>query len=77
MVGDFGRRRQSRVRTHWATDPVHAKLHSYYKLASNLMDLHKNFRDGKGEEVSSTKRPRNNSSTADGYEDRYGNRRCN
>jgi hypothetical protein len=52
-------------------------LHSYYKLASNLMDLHKNFRDGKGEEVSSTKRPRNNSSTADGYEDRYGNRRCN
>jgi hypothetical protein len=37
------------VRTHWATDPVHATLHSYYKLPSNLMDLQKNFREGKSE----------------------------
>jgi hypothetical protein len=30
--------KEEAVRTHWATDSVHETLHSYYKLASNLMD---------------------------------------
>ncbi len=46
--------------------PVHASLHTYYKLASNLMDLHRNYKDGKGEEAPSSKRLRSYSSTTDG-----------
>jgi hypothetical protein len=38
------RSKEEAVRVHWSTDPVHANLHSYYKLASNLLDLHKNFK---------------------------------
>ncbi len=33
--------KEEAVRIHWSTDPVHANLHSYYKLASNLLDYHK------------------------------------
>jgi hypothetical protein len=36
------RSKEEAVRIHWSTDPVHANLHSYYKLASNLLDYHKN-----------------------------------
>jgi hypothetical protein len=36
--------REEAVWIHWSTDPVHANLHSYYKLASNLLDFHRNFK---------------------------------
>jgi hypothetical protein len=58
--------KEEAVRTHWAMDPVHATLHSYYKLASNLMDYHKNFREGKNEVSTTAMRPRKNYATTEG-----------
>ncbi len=63
-----GKMKEEAIRTHWSTDPVHANLHTYYKLASNLMDFHKNFKVGKAEKASVSKRPRSNSSITDGEE---------
>ncbi len=59
------RGKEETVRNHWSTYPVHACLHTYYKLASNLMDLHRNYKDGKGEEAPPSKRPRSYSSTTE------------
>ncbi len=58
--------KEEAVRTHWATDPVHATLHSYYKLASNLLDYHKTFKKGKNEGAATAKRPRKNSASTEG-----------
>jgi hypothetical protein len=60
--------REEAIRTHWSMDPVHANLHTYYKLASNLLDHHKNHKSGKVEEVGINKRMRSHSSTTDGGE---------
>jgi hypothetical protein len=61
--------KEEAIRTHWSTDPVHAPTcHTYYKLASNLMDYHKNFKAGKPEEASGPKRARSSSSTVEGEE---------
>jgi hypothetical protein len=41
------REKEDNVRSCWSADPVHASLHTYYKLASKLMDLHKKYKDVK------------------------------
>ncbi len=61
--------KEEAVRIHWSTDPVHANLHSYYKLSSNLLDYHKNFKSPSQEAAAGPKRARSSSSNADGAED--------
>ncbi len=61
--------KEEAVRIHWSTDPVHANLHSYYKLASNLLDYHKNFKALSQEASAGPKRARSSSSNSDGAED--------
>ncbi len=62
------RTKEEAIRTHWSMDPVHANLHSYYKLASNLLDAHKNFKTGKAGEVAINKRARSSSTTTESEE---------
>jgi hypothetical protein len=61
--------KEEAVRIHWSTDPVHANLHSYYKLASNLLDYQKYFKSPSQEAAAGPKRARSSSSNADGAED--------
>jgi hypothetical protein len=61
------------VRTHWATDPVHATLHSYYKLTSNLLDYHTTFKESQNEGAATAKRPRKNSASTEGVPENSGN----
>jgi hypothetical protein len=66
------RSKEEAVRVHWSTDPVHANLHSYYKLASNLLDYHKNFNPLSQEAGAGPKRVRSSSSNVDSSEDTNG-----
>jgi hypothetical protein len=67
------RSKEEAVRVHWSTDPVHANLHSYYKLASNLLDFHKNFKPPSQGAEAGPKRVRSiSSSNVDNSEDTNG-----
>ncbi len=61
--------KEEAVRIHWSPDPVHANLRSYYKLASNILDYHKNFKSPSQEAAAGPKRARSSSSNADDVED--------
>ncbi len=66
------RSKEEAVRVHWSTDPVHANLHSYYKLASNILDYHKNFKPPSQEASAGPKRARSSSSNVDSPEETGG-----
>jgi hypothetical protein len=64
------RSKEEAVRVHWSTDPVHVNVNSYYKLASNLLDFHKNFKPPSQVAEAGPKRVRSiSSSNVDSPED--------
>ncbi len=54
--------KEDTIRSCWSGDPVHANLHTYFKLASNFIDYHNRLKTDR-EPFSRSKRARADSET--------------
>ncbi len=55
--------KEETIRSCWSNDPVHANLHTFFKLAINLIDYFKSSSESAATKTAGGKRPRSESVT--------------